>query len=181
MTALFTGPDVYVVTGAMAVGKTTVSELLARRYERSVHLRGDAFRTMIVSGREPITPAPGREALRQLDVRRRIAAKAANEYRQEGFAVVLQDVYAGRALADVVERLEASPLYVVVLAARPDVLSQRERDRQKVAYGDWRVEDLSAAFERGTPRIGLWLDTSDLDPDRTVEEILRRREAARVR
>ncbi|MFD6693018.1 hypothetical protein ACFWD8_09505 [Micromonospora aurantiaca] len=34
----------------MAAGKSTVAEWLARRLPRAVHLRGDVFRRMIVSG-----------------------------------------------------------------------------------------------------------------------------------
>ncbi len=41
---------VIVITGAMAAGKSTVAELLASRFARSVHVRGDSFRRMIVNG-----------------------------------------------------------------------------------------------------------------------------------
>jgi uridine kinase len=36
--------EIVLVTGPQAAGKTTVSTLLARRFERGVHLDGDAFR-----------------------------------------------------------------------------------------------------------------------------------------
>ena len=49
---------VIVITGAMAAGKSTVAELLARRLPRSVHIHGDIFRTMIVNGRADMTPNP---------------------------------------------------------------------------------------------------------------------------
>ena len=35
----------------MAVGKSTVAQLLAEECDWSAHIRGDAFRRMIVSGR----------------------------------------------------------------------------------------------------------------------------------
>lgn len=38
------GGVIYVISGLMASGKSTVAELLARRLARSVHLRGDVFR-----------------------------------------------------------------------------------------------------------------------------------------
>lgn len=40
------------ITGIMASGKSTVAQLLAERLDRSVHLRGDMFRKMIVNDRE---------------------------------------------------------------------------------------------------------------------------------
>jgi adenylate kinase family enzyme len=171
----------FVITGVMAAGKSTIADLLAARFERAVHLRGDLFRRMIVRGRDPITPTLGEEALRQLDLRQRIAAGVANEYWRDDFTVVLQDIYAGAALANVVGRLEISPLYVIVLNPRPDVVAAREAQREKKGYGEWDVEALCTAFAEETSHVGLWLDTSDLSAEETVEEILRRRHDARVR
>lgn len=171
----------FVVTGVMAAGKSTVAELLASTFARGVHVRGDVFRKMIVSGRDPISPTLGDEALRQLDLRQRLAVGVANDYWRDDFTVVLQDIYAGGALTNVVERLEIRPLYVVVLNPRADVVVERERHREKSGYGQWSVEEFCASFAAETPRIGLWLDTSDLSPRETVEEILRRRTEARFR
>ncbi len=42
---------IYLITGVMASGKSTVAELLASKIERGVHLRSDVFRRMIESGR----------------------------------------------------------------------------------------------------------------------------------
>ncbi|MHB1505506.1 MAG: zeta toxin family protein [Sulfobacillus sp.] len=49
-------PATIVLTGVMAAGKSTVAALLAERFGRSVHLRGDLFRRMIVNGRAPVRP-----------------------------------------------------------------------------------------------------------------------------
>ncbi len=38
---------IYLITGVMASGKSTVAQLLASRLEKGVHLRGDLFRRMI--------------------------------------------------------------------------------------------------------------------------------------
>jgi adenylylsulfate kinase-like enzyme len=43
-------PVVYLITGPMAAGKSTVARLLAQRFERGVYLQGDHFRRCIVSG-----------------------------------------------------------------------------------------------------------------------------------
>ena len=175
-------PAGFVVSGVMAAGKSTVADLLARRFDRSVHLRGDVFRKMIVTGRDPISPSLGAEAVRQLDLRRRLAALAANEYWRDGFTVVLQDIYMGEALTEIIDLLEISPLFAVVLAPRPDVVASREQLRGKTGYvGEWDIETLCSSFESTTPRIGLWLDTSELSPTETVDEILLRCEAGRVK
>lgn len=174
-------PAGFLVTGVMAAGKSSVAEVLAQRFDRSVHLRGDVFRKMIVRGRDPIAPALGDEALRQLDLRQRLAASAANDYWHDDFTVVLQDIYVGAALANVIGRLEISPLYVIILHPRPDVVAERERQRRKSGYDGWDVEALCAAFVDETPHVGLWIDTSELSVEDTVDEILARRHDARVR
>jgi chloramphenicol 3-O-phosphotransferase len=172
---------VIVVTGIQAAGKSAIAQALAERLDRSVHLRGDVFRRMIVSGRAEMGPAdPPAEASAQLRLRYRLAAMAADAYAGAGFTVVLQDIIIGSHLADVVAAIRSRPLYVVVLAPRADVVQARDHARQlargKTAYkpGDQSPAELDAAFRRQTPRIGLWLDTSAQTVTETVEEILDR-------
>ena len=62
--------SIVLVTGIQAVGKSTIAQALAERLERSVHVRGDTFRRMVVNGREEMgSAAPSPEAVRQLDER----------------------------------------------------------------------------------------------------------------
>jgi hypothetical protein len=103
-----------------------------------------------------------------------LAANAANEYWRDGFTVVLQDIYIGQSLSQVVDRLDISPLFVIVLAPRPEAIAYREQHRGKTGYGDWTIEQHYSDLERETPHIGLWIDTSDLSPEETVEQILLR-------
>jgi cytidylate kinase len=167
---------VVLVTGVSAAGKSTVADLLARRFERGVHVRGDVFRRMVVAGREEMSAAPSDEAWRQLRLRYRLGAQAADAYHEAGFAVVVQDVVIGAVLADYVAAIRSRPLVVVVLAPRPDVVAAREAARAKVAYreGAAGAAALDRALRGETPRIGLWLDTSDQRPDQTVDAIVER-------
>lgn len=167
-------PAVILLTGIMAAGKSTVAEALARRLPRSVHLRGDVFRKMIVNGRAEMTSDAPDEAVRQLHLRYELAARAADGYFAAGFTVVLQDVILGPELPAMVDRIASRPLLVVVLAPRPEVVAAREQGRPKTGYGDWSPEQLDAGLRTGTPRIGLWLDTSEQLPEETVDEILAR-------
>jgi len=171
---------VFVITGVMAVGKSTVADLLAQRFDRGAHVRGDTFRKMIVSGRADVTPSLEDEAVAQLELRRRIAAQTVDEYWRAGFDVVVQDILIGNAFTAFLEMLAADPLHVVVLTARPSVIADRDRTRPKKGYGSWSVEALCDALGTETPHVGLWLDTSDLSPEQTVDEILRRRDEAHI-
>ncbi|CAH0119527.1 hypothetical protein PAE9249_02031 [Paenibacillus sp. CECT 9249] len=80
---------IYLITGIMASGKSTVAQHLAEKFEKGVHLRGDTFRRMIVSGREEMLPDSEGEAIEQLRLRHRISAAAADAYFEAGFNVVL--------------------------------------------------------------------------------------------
>ena len=174
-TALLDARPLVLVTGIPATGKSTVAEGLARRFERGVHVRGDVFRRMVVAGRHEMTASPTEEARRQLRLRYRLGAATADAYHRAGFAVVVQDVVIGPALADYVDMLRSRPLVVVVLAPRPEVVAAREAARAKDAYaGPDDLAALDAALRSDTPAIGLWLDTSELTPEATVDEIAAR-------
>ncbi|GAA1962407.1 AAA family ATPase [Kitasatospora viridis] len=172
---------VVVVTGVMASGKSTVAQLLAERLPRSVHLRGDGFRRMIVSGREEFTPQPTAEATAQLQLRYQASAMVADLYAQAGWTVVVQDVVLGEHLVTYLDAVTTRPLYLVVLAPTPEAVAAREDGRPKSGYGGpWTVDLLDDGLRRGTPPLGLWLDTSHQTPGQTVEQILANLAAARI-
>jgi cytidylate kinase len=175
-------PSVFLITGIQAAGKSTVADTLARRFERGVHLRGDAFRRMVVSGWVDMEPEETPEAHSHLDLRYRIAAAAADTYYDAGFTVALQDVVLGDHLARYVKYVRSRPLHVVVLTPRTDVVAEREAARNKTAYrvGSFTIGDLDRALRERTPHIGLWIDNSDQDPSDTVDEILGRLDEARI-
>jgi len=164
--------SVTLITGIMASGKSSVAQALAERLSPSVHVRGDAFRRMIVNGREDMTSPPSEAALRQLDLRYRLMVSAALAYRDAGFHVVCQDVILGDALSEVVAMFGNTPVDVVVLCPRPDVVATRETQRRKTGYVGFTVEDLDRSLRQETPRIGRWIDSSDLTVEETVDAIL---------
>jgi chloramphenicol 3-O-phosphotransferase len=158
------GPAVVLITGVMASGKSTVAQALAERLPRAAHVRGDAFRRMIVSGREEVLPA-----------------SVADEYARSGWTAVVQDVVVGEELAAYVRLVRTRPLYVVVLAPGREAVAAREAERPKTGYGaGWTVEALDRVLREETERIGLWLDNAGQTPDGTVQEILVRLDEGRV-
>ncbi|MEV0108365.1 AAA family ATPase [Nocardia sp. NPDC050799] len=165
-------PAVYLITGIQAAGKSTVAQALAERLPRSAHVRGDAFRRFVVNGRAEMAADPTTEALDQLRLRHRLAAAASDEYARAGFTAILQDVVLGEFLPWTIEQIRTDPLYVVVLAPRPEAVAVREAGRAKNAYGAFTVSALDTVLRATTPRVGTWIDTSDLTVDETVEAIL---------
>jgi GrpB-like predicted nucleotidyltransferase (UPF0157 family) len=144
-----------------------------------VHLEGDVFRRSIVSGREEMTPDPSPEAVEQLRLRYRLAAAAADTYVEAGFSVALEDVIAGRLLGDYRTMIRSRPCHVIVLLPSRDTVATREAGRRDKGYGAWTVEQLYEGFAGATPRVGLWLDTTDLTPEETVDTILAETSPAR--
>jgi predicted kinase len=173
-------PPLILITGIMAAGKSTVAQHLAEHLPKSVHLRGDAFRRMIVSGRAEMDLDLTADAYAQLRLRYRIAATVAELYLKAGFAVVYQDIIIGPELAVVVEGFADLQLYVVVLCPSPEVVAEREAGRGKTGYHVATADEFDRAFRAETPRLGLWLDNSNLTVAETVEHILANLASARV-
>ncbi len=175
-----TGGKVIMLTGAMAAGKSTVANLLAERLPRSVHVRGDVFRRMVVNGRADMGPDASPEALAQLGLRYDLATHTADRYAAAGFDVVLQDVVIGPELTGFVDRIATPDRYLVVLVPDVAALEQRERERAKVGYTGFAPADLDRVLRQDTPRLGYWLDSSALTPAATAEAILANLPAAAV-
>ncbi len=171
---------VILITGIMAAGKSTVAQALAERLPRSVHLRGDLFRRMIVGGRAEMGFPLSDEAERQLDLRYRLAATTAGLYHTAGFTVVYQDIIIGRGLTRVLPLWRDLPLSLVVLCPDAATVAAREAGRAKQGYGDLAVADFDRVLRTETPRVGLWVDSSDLSVDQTVDYILAHLPAARL-
>ena len=171
---------VILVTGVMAAGKSTVAELLAARLPRSVHLRGDLFRRMVVNGRAEMSADASPEALRQLELRYDLTVLTADRYAAAGFDVVVQDVVIGPALPGFVARIRTPGRFLVVLAPDVATIAQRERARPKTGYVGFTPDSLDRLLREETPRIGYWLDSSGQTPAETVEEILANLAAAAV-
>ncbi len=119
--------------------------------------------------------------MEQLRLRYQLAASAADLYFEAGFTVAYEDVIAGPMLPECLRLVRSRPVHVVVLVPSRSVITARDSARAATGYADWSVEQLHHGFVRETPRIGLWLDTSDKTAEETVSTIVARAEEARVR
>ena len=174
---------IYLITGVMAAGKSTVAQAIAERLPKSVHLRGDAFRKFIVNGQAVMNERElSEEGIAQLRLRQKIAAEVACKYSDAGFTVALQDIYMGDDLLKMVYRLGERPVHVVVLCPSEEAVRQREEMRPKTGYKPDGLQPgaMVDILRTETPAVGLWLNTSNLTIEQTVDAILDRRDEALV-
>ncbi len=154
-------------------GKTTVAGLLARRFARGVHVSADVVQRMIVSGAQwKSQRGPEDEADRQLRLRLHNICLLGASFYDAGFTAVLDDIIIGARVQHLLEEMAGRPFIFVMLTPTLDAVREREAGRGTKLYEQWGWMDEEA--RTGTPRIGLWVDSSAQTADETVDEILRR-------
>ena len=172
-------PRAVLVVGAQAAGKTSVARSLAARFERGAFIEGDLLWKMVVSGAADMSGDESAEADRQLALRYRNGALLCESFVHEGFMAV----HAENMYGPIVERHLRSlrcARALVVLRPRPEVIEQRERERGSNAYRAWippggsLLEAIGRfdAWVGEIPRLGLWIDSSDLTVNQTVDHVL---------
>jgi predicted kinase len=151
--------SVIIVSGGPAVGKTTVSRLVAAAFDRSVHLQADDLMASIVSGWvDPNLP----EAEQQNEAIGGVLAVSAMSFAQDGYMTVVD----GYLFPEGVEGLAAActsrglSCHYVVLTADLDTCWVRASRRGE---GRWPLEfsPFAAVHRR--------FDDLDLDPRHMVE------------
>lgn len=179
-------PRTVLVIGAQAAGKSSVARALAGRLERAAVVDGDVLWKMVVAGGSDMSSDPDERARRQLELRYRQGAVLCDSFVRAGYVAVHAENMYGPEVERHLRSLECAAS-LVVLRPRPEVIEQRERARGTDAYAGWATGGtLREAIDKfdgwvaATPRLGFWIDSSDLSVDETVDVVLDRWDEAAV-
>ena len=165
-------PEVLILTGPPASGKSTVAQALAERYDRVAHIEVDVLRHFVTPTGFIAAGRPGFE--RQQALATRNAASLARNFLEERFAVIIDDVVMDQAdLSAYVDALKpaAFAVHFVRLLPRLDVCLQRNAGREEGRMLPERIEKVWRDFEAARAFAGATIDSSDLSPYATADRL----------
>ncbi|GAB3911894.1 hypothetical protein GCM10011575_38440 [Microlunatus endophyticus] len=173
-----------VISGPTAAGKTTIGREIAARRHRAIHIDGDFIQRLIITGSITMDIPPPAGALDQLRLRYQAALAVANLYRDAGFDAIISDnLFAEEAHRFIESAISAHParlIHFVMLNPSVEAIWDRYNQRPGGGYtATLTPEVLKDAVER-TPRVGLWLDTSQMTTAQTADQVLERLHQAEV-
>lgn len=167
-----------IISGTPGAGKTTVSQLVAERLERSARIDLDVLARLMVNGRAPLLDADGNwnpspEGRRQLRLRMINACSVANNFAEAGFTAVMDTVVETREeLEFLAGKLSVRPLLLVVLAPPLEVARYRNETRREEDRVSYDFAQTAANMRGEIGDQGWWLDTGALTANDTADLIV---------
>lgn len=171
---------IYMLVGPPAVGKSTTSRSLAARFPRSIHIPVDDIRHMVVSGLALPRLDWDAALVEQFRLARSTVTHMALTYREQGFAVVIDDVRDLNHEADYANLLSQPDVHKIVLYPTQDEAHQRNLKRSgdspARAYIDEGIREVYTQLNPILPHLVTtgWavLDTTTMSIDGSVNQII---------
>jgi thymidylate kinase len=165
---------IILIVGGPGAGKSTLSRLVAERYERSVYHEADRIRESVVKGFAiPQLPySPGN--LEQFKLGRDASTFIAQSYCDAGFTVVVDDSFACHVTAGYTALMDDERTVAILLAPEKEAMIARMAKRQgpldELLIGLVRNGYYEVLREIALERWNV-IDNTDLTIEETVERV----------
>lgn len=169
---------IYLITGAPAVGKSTLAEALIRRFPNGLHIPVDDLRLWVKSGLADSVPWTV-ETERQFQIAEEAACRVARTYAAHGFAVVIDHCRNLERLDQVVSRhLEGCQVARICLVTDLQTNLERNRARRNKDFDPEVLAEtiafLSPRFREDRREGWFVLDNTNAEAESCVDAILNR-------
>ena len=158
--------QVVIVSGPSGAGKSAACESLCERYDRTVHIRADAFYDWIRMGFiKPWEPTSDR----QNRMNARAVARAATAYVEELYAVFIDGVIGPHLLPIYVDELSktGAPIHMVLLVPSVDETLKRVAGRDQDRMPVEAHRDLHRQFVQWGAFAGCTIDNTSMSAEAT--------------
>ncbi len=170
-------PPIFVITGQLASGKSSLARALLDRFPRGLHIDVDAVREMVTSGlASPLEWTD--ETTRQFELAVSAAAAVARIYRSAGFAVAIEGAIDPTSVELALSEAGLDGAWIgVELHPRVDVAIERNRSRRTKPFDTSILErvihDIDRDIAAAAPRKN-WtrLDNSEQSVADTTDQVL---------
>ena len=134
-------PPIIWITGPPAAGKTTLTQALAKRFERAVHIPVDDLRLWVVQGMADAVPWTD-ESERQFQIAEQATCAVARTYQDAGFAVIVDHCRNMVRLDEVIAtELAGRSVFKVCLLPSLEVNLRRNQERTNKPFDPSFLDD----------------------------------------
>jgi shikimate kinase len=167
--------QIFFLSGAPGVGKSTTAKAIAKRFERSIHFDIDYIRSLVVSGLRQPTDGWDEETEYQFHLAHAAVGRMAKVYSEGGFTVVAEHCSSPKDVRTFVEN--AGRVSVVCLKSNLETNLARNLMRTEKSFDPKDIEhfvySLGDSLHREHHQAGFAvLDTTNLSVDQAVDEII---------
>jgi chloramphenicol 3-O-phosphotransferase len=158
-------PEVLILSGPPAAGKSSVALALAERYDRVAHVQVDVLRHFVTPTGYVSPSGPPEAWQRQQRLATRNACSLAGNFLEQRFAVIVDDVVVtAEELAAYLDGLRGvgAPVHFVRLLPRLEVCIARNRERTEGRLPESRIRTVHAQFVEAGETGGVTIDNSEM-------------------
>ncbi|MPZ49324.1 MAG: AAA family ATPase [Dehalococcoidia bacterium] len=166
-------PEILILSGPPAAGKSTVAQALADRYDRVAHIDVDVLRHFVTPTGFAKPGQPERHHQRLLGVRN--ACALARNFLDERFGVIIDECFDEPGLLPLylAQLADASsPIHLVQLFPTLDACEARDKERRRARGAAPFIRSDYARYAALAPTLpGALIDSSDLTPYATADKV----------